>query len=46
MSALLDPLFQAYQQRVWAMRHSSFIDFPAHVPLETMAKCFMRKSTR
>lgn len=30
---------EAYQRSVLQMRHSSAIDFPAHVHLETMAQC-------
>jgi hypothetical protein len=33
------PPLHAYQQNVLQMRHSSAIDFPAHVHLETMAQC-------
>ncbi|MBU0593646.1 MAG: SPASM domain-containing protein [Gammaproteobacteria bacterium] len=36
---ILSPALQAYQQNVIGMRRSSSIDFPAHVHLETMAKC-------
>jgi radical SAM protein with 4Fe4S-binding SPASM domain len=35
----LSPAEIAYHQNVLAMRQSSSIDFPAHVHLETMAKC-------
>lgn len=35
----LSPTLVAYHQNVLAMRQSSRVDFPAHVHLETMAKC-------
>jgi len=35
----LPPALKAYHLRAIAMRHTSYIDFPAHVHLETMAQC-------
>jgi radical SAM protein with 4Fe4S-binding SPASM domain len=35
----LSPALLAYHKNVLAMRQSSMIDYPAHVHLETMAKC-------
>lgn len=36
---VLSPELQAYQEGVLALRQSSAIDFPAHVHLETQARC-------
>ncbi|MFS8874661.1 radical SAM protein [Synechococcus sp. R5-13] len=35
----IPPNLLDYQRRALAMRESSYIDFPAHVHLETMARC-------
>lgn len=37
--AELTPALERYQQGVMKMRQTSFIDYPAHVHLETMARC-------
>lgn len=35
----VEPKDRAYQLRVWEMKHTNFMEFPAHVHLETLAKC-------